>query len=302
MGYELKPVSEGKRYLFSDTGFGVIVSLLAFLCTIGLLLAVHKHYYTALIAAIGIACLMRGWRAGIAALGTSTLAAALLMPPTFQMQIDSPGEVLTLLVFAFAGGVICLIAFTNDRGRRELRIAESERQSTQTWLETAQQFTRFWTWEIDPERRLVKWVNPYGELKTQVYEPLDSWMNRIHLEDRPAWIVALEDARYTNSLELQFRVPGPMHDRFYVAKGAMTDDPVSHERRLVGISVQIRSPRTQVPIQDESQFALYGVQDLLESLTTNPSLDHRAQRNVAMAREIVDRLLPQESSSHRRAV
>ena len=91
-------------------------------------------------------------------------------------------------------------------------------------------------------------------------------------------------------------------DRFYVAKGAMTEDPVSLERRLVGISVQIRSPRTQVPVQDESQFALYGVQDLLERLADNASLDHRAQRSVAMAREIVARLLPQESSSQRRAV
>jgi len=298
----VKAVSQDKRYLLSDTGFGIIVSLLAFLCTLGLMVLVHKHYYTALIAAIGIACLMRGWQAGIAALGTGTLSAALLMPPTFRMQIDTPGEVLTLVVFAFAGGVICLIAFANDRGRRELRIAESERQSTQKWLETAQQFTRFWTWEIDPERRLVKWVNPYGELKTQVYEPLDSWMNRIHPEDRAPWLVALADAQYTNSFELQFRVTGPMQDRFYVAKGAMTEDPVSLERRLVGISVQIRSPRTEAPMQDESQFALYGVQDLLESLATNPSLDHRAQRNVSMAREIVDRLIPQESPSHRRAV
>lgn len=298
----MKAISQGKKYLFSDTGFGIVVSALAFLCTLGLVALVHKHYYTALVSAVGIACLMRGWRAGIAALGTGMLGVALLMPPTFQLQIDTPGEVLTLLVFAFAGGVICLIAFANDQGRRELRIAESERQSTQRWLETAQQFTRFWTWEIDPERRLVKWVNPYGELKTQVYEPLDSWMNRIHVEDRAAWLVALEDAQFTNSFELQFRVPGPMHDRFYVAKGAMTDDPVSLERRLVGISVQIRSRRGQVPMQDESQFAMYGVADLLEGLAANPTLDRRAQRNVAMALEIVNRLLPQESSAQRRAV
>lgn len=298
----MKAISQGKKYLLSDTGFGIIVSAIAFLCTLGLVALVHKHYYTALVSAVGIACLMRGWRAGIAALGAGTLGAALLMPPTFQMQIDTPGEVLTLLVFAFAGGVICVIAFANERGKRELRIAESERQSTQKWLETAQQFTRFWTWEIDPERRLVKWVNPYGELKTQVYEPLDSWMNRIHPDDRGSWLVGLDEARYSNSFELQFRVPGPMHDRFYVAKGAMTEDPVSLERRLVGISVQIRSPRTQVPVQDESQFALYGVQDLLESLADNASLDRRAQRSVAMAREIVARLLPQESSSQRRAV
>ena len=98
----MKAVSQDKRYLLSDTGFGIIVSLLAFLCTLGLMVLVHKHYYTALIAAIGIACLMRGWQAGIAALGTGTLSAALLMPPTFRMQIDTPGEVLTLVVFAFS--------------------------------------------------------------------------------------------------------------------------------------------------------------------------------------------------------
>jgi K+-sensing histidine kinase KdpD len=298
----LKALVRGRRYLFSDTGFGILVSLLAFLCTLGLTALVHKHYYTALVSAVAISCLLRNWRAGLAALATGVIGVAMLMPPTFRMQIDTPGEVLTLVVFAFTGGVICLIAFANDRGRRELRIAESERQSTQKWLETAQHFTRFWTWEIDPERKLVKWVNPYGELKTQVYEPLDSWMVRIHADDRAHWMVALDEALYSNSFELQFRVPGPMYDRFYIAKGMMTDDPVSLERRLVGISVQIRSPRTPIPLQDESQFALYGVQDLLNSLAANRSLDARALRNVKMASEIVSRLLPQESPAQRRAV
>jgi len=298
----MKAVSQGKNYLFSDTGFGILVSGTAFLCTLGLMVLVHKHYYTTLVAAVGIACLLRGWQAGVAALGTGTLAAALLIPPTFQLQIDTPGEVLTLVVFAFAGGVICLIAYADDRRKRELRIAESQRQSTEKWLQSAQHFTRFWTWEIDPERRLVKWVNPYGELRSQVYEPLDSWMTRIHPDDRSKWLVALDEASFTNSFELQFRVSGPMYDRFYVAKGAMTDDPVSQERRLVGISVQIRSASTPVPVQDESQFALFGVQDLLESLAKNPSLDDRAQRSLTMAREIVNRLVPQETSSQRRVV
>lgn len=298
----MQMIARGKRYLFSDTGFGILVSLLAFLCTLGLMLLVKKHYYTAMVGSVAIACLLRNWRAGIAALGTGTLGVALLMPPTFRMQIDTPGEFLTLLVFALSAGAICLIAFANDRGHRELRIAESQRQSTEKWLETAQHFTRFWTWEIDPERKLVKWVNPYGELKTQVYEPLESWMVRIHPDDRASWMVALDEARFSNSFELQFRVSGPMHDRFYIAKGMMTDDPATLERRLVGISVQIRSPRTPIPIQDEAQFALFGVQDLLDNLSENPSLDRRAQRNVEMAREIISRLLPQESSTQRRAV
>jgi hypothetical protein len=82
----------------------------------------------------------------------------------------------------------------------------------------------------------------------------------------------------------------------------MTDDPVSRERRLVGISVQVRSPRTAIPFEDESQFALYGVQDLLDSLGENPSLDARAQRNLEMARQILSRLLPQESKAQRHAV
>ena len=54
------------------------------------------------------------------------------MPPTFRMEIDTPGEFLTLIVFALSGGVICLIAFAKDRGRRELRIAESQRQQQRT--------------------------------------------------------------------------------------------------------------------------------------------------------------------------
>jgi hypothetical protein len=218
------------------------------------------------------------------------------------MEIDTPGEVLTLVVFALSAGVICLIAFANDRGRRELRIAESQRRNNEQWLQAAQQFTRFWTWEMDLDRKLVKWVNPYGELKTQVYEPLDGWMTRIHADDRANWVAELENARYSGSFELQFRVLGPLHDRFYIAKGMMTDDPISLERRLVGISVQVRSPRSPVPLQDESQFALYGIQDLIENLGENPSLDRRAQRNVEMAREILGRLLPQESQAQRRAV
>jgi K+-sensing histidine kinase KdpD len=292
----------GKRYLFSDTGFGVFVSLVAFLSTLGLVTLVHKHYYTAMVGAVAVACLLRGWRAGLASLGTGLLGVALLMPPTFRMEIETPGEVLTLLVFALSAGVICLIAFANDRGRRELRIAESQRRNTEKWLQAAQQFTRFWTWEIDLDRKLVKWVNPYGELKTQVYEPLESWMTRIHPEDRISWMVELDKARCSSSIELQFRVAAPVRDLFYIAKGIMIEDPVYGEQRLVGISVQVRSPRAAVPLQDESQFALYGVQDLLENLGENPSLDSRARRNLDMARQIVARLLPQESRAHRQAV
>jgi K+-sensing histidine kinase KdpD len=298
----LQVITRGKRYLFSDTGFGILVSLIAFLCTLGLETLVHKHYYTALVAAVAIACLLRGWRAGAAALASGSWAVALLMPPSFRMEIDTPGELLTLLVFAFTGGMICLIAFANDRGRRELRIAESQRQSTQKWLETAQQFTRFWTWEIDPERKLVKWVNPYVVLKTQVYEPLESWMVRLHPGDRANWLAAMEEARYSNSFELQFRVRDTVHDRFFVAKGMMTDDPATLERRLVGISVEMHSPSTALPLHEESQFALYGVQDMLDSLLENPSLDRRAQRNLRMAQETIERLLPRPTPARRRAV
>src|SRR3954466_10025589 len=141
-GITVQMMARGKRYLFSDTGFGILVSLLAFLCTLGLMMLVKKHYYTAMVGGVAIACLLRNWRAGIAALGTGILGVALLMPPTFRMQIDTPGEFLTLLVFALSAGAICLIAFANDRGRRELRIAESQRLSTEKWLETAQHFTR----------------------------------------------------------------------------------------------------------------------------------------------------------------
>jgi len=291
-----------REQVFSDTGLGILVSLLAFLGTLGLLLVFHKHYYTALIGAVAVACLLRGWRSGVAALVTCVCEVALLMPPTFHVQIDTPGEVLTLLVFAFSAGVICFITYISDRRRRDLTIAESQRRSSEQWLQTAQQFTRFWTWEIDLDRKLVKWVNPYGELKTQVYEPLESWMLRIHAEDRASWLVGLEEARYSNSFELQFRVPGPMHDRFYIAKGMMTADPVTLQSRLVGISVQVQSPRTSVPVQEDQSFSLYGLQDLLDNLSENPSLDPRAQRNLEMARSILLRVLPQDTSRQRPAV
>jgi K+-sensing histidine kinase KdpD len=298
----LKVTLAAKRYLYSDAGIGILVSAIAFLCTLGLMVLVSKHYYTAMVGAVAIACLLRGWRAGLASLATGILGVALLMPPTFRMEIDTPAEVLILLVFGFSSGVICLTAYINDRRQRELRIAESQRRNSEQWLQTAQQFTRFWTWEIDLDRKLVKWVNPYGELKARVYEPLESWMNRIHPDDRGSWIVALEEARFSNSFELEFRVPGPTHDRFYVAKGMMTDDPVSEERRLVGISVQIRSPRSSVTVQDESQFSLYGVQDLLDNLAENPHLDSRARRNLDLAREILNRVLPHDPATQRRVV
>ncbi len=269
---------------------------------LGLTEVVHKHYYTAMVSAVAIACLVRGWRAGLAALGTGLLGVAMLIPPVFRMEIDSAGEVLILVVFFFTAGIICVIAFVNDRGRRELRIAESQRISTEKWLETAQQFTRFWTWDFDLDRQLVKWVNPYSELKSQVYEPIDSWMARMHPDDRITWLTALDQARFTNTLELQFRVPGPARDRYFVAKGMLMDDPVRIEKRLVGISVEMPSPRSESPMQDESQFALYGVEDLLDNLSENGNLDHRARRNVEMARQIVKRLLPQEKQAQRRAV
>jgi K+-sensing histidine kinase KdpD len=301
-GTTLQAISHGKRYLFSDAGFGILVSLFAFVCTLGLMALLHKHYYIAMVSAVAVACLLRGWRAGIAALASSLIGVALLMPPTFRMQIVTPAQVLTLLVFAFTAGIICLIAFANDCGRRKLRIAESQRQNTEKWLETARHFTRFWTWEIDPDRKLVKWVNPYGELKTQVYEPLENWILRIHEGDRANWIVALEEARFSNFFELQFRALGPTGDQYFVAKGMMADDPLTLERRLVGISVEMRAPSADNSFPDESNFALFGVQDLLDNLAENRSLDCRALRSVEMARDIVRRLLPQETPTQRRVV
>ncbi len=228
------------------------------------------------------------------------MGVALLIPPMFQLQIDTPQEFLSLIAFTFTCSIICALTFASDRRHQELRIAESKWRHSEQWLKAAQQFTRFWTWEIDPERKLVKWVNPYGELRSQVYEPLDNWLMRIDGADRLRWMSALEATRFSNTFELQFRSPGPNGDRYFIAKGLMTDDPATEERRLVGVSVEMTERRTRASESDDAHFALYGVEDLLSNLAGNPSLDRKARRNVDMARDVVRRLLPQETRQHDR--
>ena len=128
-------------------------------------------------------------------------------------------------------------------------------------------------------------------------------MVRIHPDDRNEWLMAaLEEARFSNSFESQFRTNGPGPDRFFIAKGMMTDDPVTNERHFVGISVQVQAARTAIPFQNESEFALYGVQDLLDSLAENRSLDRRLNATWKWRAKLSSRIFLRNRSTQRRAV
>lgn len=288
----MKTFPATKHWFFAEILYGTLLSVVGFGCTLGLKTLFGKTYFTAMIAAVAIACMSRGWKAGTASLITGTFGFALLQRPLFSLHITSPSRIIGILVFILTGGIICLLTMISDRRRRELQVAESKRRNTEQWLQTAQEFTRFWTWEIDPARRLIKWANPYGELRAQVYEPLDSWLVRIDADDRIQWMVALDEAQFSKSFELEFRTADSSGSS-YIAKGIITEDPLTNEPRLVGVSVQMNPCTSESGSPERTNYALYGIQDLLDSLSENPSLDRRARRNLDMARDIVRRLLPQ---------
>lgn len=271
------------RQRWADCGFGVGASVVGFLATLGLNLAVGETYFTLIIAAVAFVCWRRGWRAGLVSTASGLFAVALLLPPVFSLTIDSAGDVLRLGIFALTAGLVCGLAAIGERTSRRLRIAERNWRDSERWLATAQQLARFWTWELDPERRLVRWANPYGELKSQEYAPLESCLLRVHPEDRARWRSAIAEAATTDVLDLDFRVSGPEGEHHLVARGVVAPDGASG-RRFVGISAEVRT-------DGETETALRGLEDLLVSLQDNSSLDRRARLNLGLAREVVRNVL-----------
>lgn len=277
-------VSGNRRKLLAEIAFGVAASAIAFLATWTLSLVIGETYFDLIAAAIALVCWRRGWRTGVASAITGLAAVLFLLPPVFSMRIDSASDAITVSAFAVMSAVICVLAHGSDRSTRRLNVVETKWRDSEQWLQAAQQFTRFWTWELDRDRKLLKWANPYGELKSQEYAPLDSCLAHIHPQDRERCRAAFTKAAEGDSLALDFRMNGPSGERHLIARGMHSHG--SHERRLIGVSVELDDRGGQ-----ETELALHGIDDLLGVLQENPTLDRNARLNVLLAHNVIARLL-----------
>lgn len=278
------------RVLAADIAFGLCASTFAFAATAYLGSILGETYFTLMVAAVAGACWYRGPRSGIAASVAGIAGVVLLLPPVYTFRVEFPDGVIRLGVFCLTAALVCGISLARERSSRRLRLIEGKYQEAEQWLEAAQRSTRFWTWEIDPDRSFVQWDDPYGELRSHVYESVESWLLDIHPDDRARCKTALEQATATNGLALEFRTNEPDGGRSLVAKGILVTNSDTNARRLVGVSVERNGAEATLL---ESQFALFGITELLATLADNPSLDRRTRSNVYKARQVVRTLLPQ---------
>jgi PAS domain-containing protein len=290
-GETLIPAIRAHRRLVAETAFGLCVSLLALAAASSLhLLAGGRYFMPLTLTAVAIACWYRGMRAGVAAALTGVIGLCMFAPRLHSLHAQPTTGAVRLVVFCLTATLICAIAWANERNSTRLSLIETKFHEAEQWMDAAQQSTRFWTWEIDPDRRLIQWNDPYGELRTRVYEPVDSWLLTIHPDDRARCEAALDEATSGNRLALEFRMNGPEGERSLVAKGALVTNSATSARRLIGVIVE-RSANDSALL--DSYFALFGVTEVLATLADSPDLDRRARRNVHDALKVVAALLPQ---------
>ena len=148
------------------------------------------------------------------------------------------GYVAGIYAFAIAAGTL---AAAKQHEARRLHLVERKRHDLEQYLSTAQQLERFWTWEFDYRLNVWKWNDPYGELKARKFEHIESWLHRVHPEDRERCRTALAQAARKGELALEFRVRTPSGQMRVLAKGLAPGERAI-DQRLLGVSVQLPDP------------------------------------------------------------
>lgn len=194
--------------------------------------------FSLLVAAAAIVCWLWGWRAGVVASSGGLAAIAFLSPRLFALPVGSIGYVIVLSAFALVAGTVCLLAVARDRASRRLRLVERRGQELEHYLSTAQQFKRFWTWELDFRLKLWRWTDPYGILKSRKYEHIESWLLHVHPADRERCRTALAQAAESGELAMEFRVDTSSGQLRILANGFAPQER-EQGRRLIGVSVAL---------------------------------------------------------------
>src|SRR5581483_6300032 len=262
-------------------------STVAFLLAFLLFRVTGEYHFTLLVRAVALVCWRKGWQAGLFSMAAGTAAVLLLLPPPFSLQVDSPSDVARVATFFLTSALICSITFALSQRSAQLEIAARNCQYSECWLQTAQQLTRFWTWEIDPETQRMKWVNPYNELTSRVSAPLDLGLAEVPSEDRRRFSEAICKAVRTGKLEVEFRSVTAGVEQRLLAKGTLVTDVVTRAPRLIVITMELPTEPRDRSINERT---LQHLEDLLHELERSPSLDTTTKLNISLARSVLARV------------
>lgn len=278
--------TDRQRSLAMSLTCAVLVSVTTFLFSYGLTLWTGRSYLAILVIGVAYCCWRRDWLAGLACTLLGILTVISLLPPELTFTIDDAHDIVRIIIFTVLAGMVCTFSYVLDRRSRQLAISERQRRRTEHWLNRAQETTRFWTWEIDPDHYYMNWVNPYGILAAREFAPLEETVARLHPDDRSRFIRAVEEAFVTGEMALEFRIIGTRGLRWIMARGRMEKFGEDGARRLIGVSVDVGPQEAQ---EDHvSTFA--GLDDLLHTIESSRQLDPETKMSVALARDLLVRL------------
>lgn len=290
---------------FKTILIGVSSTTLAFWATLGLESQFGDTYFALFITAVALVCWKTGWMAGAVSALSGLLGVALLLPPTFTVTVDSPADVFRLALFGVISSVVCAITFVAAKADADRKQAEKRSQLSHLWLEAAQKEALLWTWELDLERSLLNWQNPYGEVASQEFRDFRVWLDAIVPEDQARFESAMYKAITTGKVHVQYQANTNRGRHHLVTRGVLVSHPEEpHVQRLVGITIDLDAkpvgsepPAVQNGPLSQLVLALIGLNDLLGSIEQHGKLDLATRQELAKAREEITRMLINERTS-----
>jgi len=178
-------------------------------------------FFSIFLGAVAVAAYTGGWQAGAIASVFSVIASdVFFLPPTWAtavrgsgmarvraaLQIDNPSDLVRLIAFAFTAFIICLLAALIARKEEALRGAKEFLTEQQQEMEFLKSTAKIWSWEYDLQTHRVTWTNMYSPVVLRREEPLESWLNSIHPDDRDSVRNALDRALVDGEFEAEYRI------------------------------------------------------------------------------------------------
>lgn len=178
-------------------------------------------FFSIFLGAVAVAAYTGGWQAGAMASIFSFVASDLFfLPPTWAtvaqasrmarvraaLQIDNPSDLVRLTAFAFTAFIICLLAALIERKDEALRGAKEFLTEQRHEMEFLKNTAKIWSWEYDLQTHRITWTNMYSLVVLRREEPLESWLESIHPDDRDRVKNALDRALVDGEFEAEYRI------------------------------------------------------------------------------------------------
>jgi K+-sensing histidine kinase KdpD len=179
-------------------------------------------FFSVFLAAVAVSAYVGGWQAGsIAAVSSIVASDIFFLRPTWgsliqssnqtarlvsSLQIDDRSDLIRLTAFAFTSFVICLLAVLIERKEQALRGAQQYMTLQAQEIEFLKSTAKIWTWEYSLQHRRVTWTNMYSTIAMRREEPVETWLDSIHPDDRGRVMAALDRALVEGEFEAEYRV------------------------------------------------------------------------------------------------